>query len=146
MNEELLAEVTAALAETATDETRRAGLAGLLDAIAARPGERAEDVLLDLKLADDRTLALTLAMRSGRRFEGLRGFEADARLFLYLPLALARRERVLPIVLVGDALMVASAYLDPDLSYLDERFPRLRLELVVAPRSEILEALRSVDA
>jgi type II secretion system (T2SS) protein E len=111
--------------------------------------------LLDLRLVDDRELALALAIRAGRRFEGLRGVQLDHRLFLYLPLALAQRERAVPLALAqreravpltlaGDALTVAAASLDPDLSWVRERFPSLRIELVVSPRNEILTALDRV--
>jgi len=126
------------------EETRRAALAALLDVLRSRPGERPEDVLLDLRLVDDRDLAVSLALRGDRPFQGLRGFEPDHRLFLYLPLHLAQRERVVPLVLVGGTLTVASAYLDPDLGSVRERFPNLRLELVVSPRAEVLEALQRV--
>jgi type II secretion system (T2SS) protein E len=100
--------------------------------------------LLDLRLVDDRELALALAIRAGRRFEGLRGVQLDHRLFLYLPLALAQRERAVPLALAADALTVAAASLDPDLSWVRERFPSLRIELVVSPRDEILTALDRV--
>src|SRR3712207_1586977 len=74
----------------------------LLGALAprARPGERAEDVLIDLGMVDDRDFALQLALRSGRSMVGLRKFTPDERLFLYLPVAIAQRERVCPLVLV----------------------------------------------
>jgi hypothetical protein len=124
--------------------TEHARVAGLLDALPGRPGERPEELLLDLRLVDDRDLALALAIRAGRRFEGLRDVRLDHRLFLYLPLALAQRERVLPLALTGDGLTVAAASLDPDLSWVRERFPSLRVELVVAPRNEILIALGRV--
>lgn len=127
-----------------SDEAKRLGLDGLLDVLATRPGERPEDVLLDLKLVDERDLALSLAFRSGRAFAGLRDFEPDHRLFLYVPLHVAQRERVVPLVLVGDSLKIASAYLDPDLGFLRQRFPNLHLELVVSPRRELLEALQRV--
>lgn len=122
----------------------RARLSALLDVIRSRPGERPEDVLLDLNLVDDRDLALALALHGRRRFEGLRGFDPDHRLFLYLPLHVAQRERVVPIVLVGEMLTIASAYLDPDLSSLRERFPNLGVELLISPRTEVLEALQRV--
>lgn len=110
----------------------------------ARPGERGEELLLDLGAVDEREFALELAVRSGRRYTGLRGFIPDPRLFLYVPLATALAERVCPLVLVEDSLKVASAYLDPDLLAVETRFPNLELELVLAPRSEILDALRFV--
>jgi hypothetical protein len=126
------------------DETKRAAIGGLLDTLATRPEERAEDVLLDLKLVDDESLALALAFRSGRPYQGLRDFVPDERLFLYLPLSIAIKERLVPLVLVGDSLTVASAFVDADLSYLRDRFPNLALTLVISPRREILEALRRV--
>lgn len=121
-----------------------ARIGGLLDALPARPGERPEELLLDLRLVDDRRLALALAFRAGRRFEGLRGAELDPRLFLYLPLALAQRERAVPLALADDTLTVAAASLDPDLTWVRERFPSLRIELVVSPRNELLNALGRV--
>ncbi|HEY6962726.1 MAG TPA: hypothetical protein VI408_12620 [Gaiellaceae bacterium] len=128
----------------APDAVRTAGLAGLLDAIDTRPGERPEETLLDLGLVDDRRLALSLAWRSGRPYQGLRGLVPDPRLFLYLPLSIANRERCVPLALRHESLRVASAFLDPDLGYLDGRFPNLRVELVVSPRREILAALQEV--
>lgn len=110
-----------------------------------RPGERGEDVLLDRGLLDERELAVELALRSGRQFVGLRGFLPDARLFLYVPLATAVAQRVCPLVLVGDSLKVASAYLDPDLDGVRERFPQLDVELVVATRGDVLAALHLVS-
>ena len=107
-----------------------------------RPGERAEEVLLDLGIVSDRDFAFELAQRSGLSLVGLRGFVPDERLFLYLPVAVAQLERVCPLVLVGDSLKLASAYLDPDLSYVRGRFPHLELELVIAARGELLAALQ----
>jgi type II secretion system (T2SS) protein E len=140
--DELVAELGDVL--LAQSDSRHSGLAALLDAVDARPGERPEDVLLDLGLVDERRLAFALAARSGRRYEGLRGFTPDHRLFLYVPLALAQRERVVPLALAGARLVTASAFLDPDLSLVTQRFPNLQLELLVTPRSEILAALRRV--
>jgi hypothetical protein len=110
----------------------------------ARPGERPEELLFDLRLLDEHDFAHELAGRSGRQFTGLRGFAADPRLFVYLPLPIALRERLCPLVLVGDSLKLASAFLDPDLSYLARRFPSLQLELAIAPRSEIIAALNRI--
>jgi hypothetical protein len=110
----------------------------------ARPGERPEELLFDLGLIDEHDFAHELAGRSGRLFSGLRGFVADPHLFVYLPLPIAMRERVCPLVLVGDSLKLASAFLDPDLSYIARRFPSLQIELSIAPRSEISEALNRV--
>ena len=125
-------------------DLRQAAIGGILDALTTRPGERPEDVLLDLKLVDDERLALALAMRSGRPYESLREFTPNGRLFLYVPLPLAQNERVVPLVLVGDSLTIACAFVDADLSYLRDRFPNLVLNLVIAPRRNILAALRRV--
>ena len=118
----------------------------LFDSLArrARPGERPEELLFDLRLLDEHDFAHELAGRTGRQFTGLRGFDADPRLFFYLPLPIAMRERLCPLVLVADSLKLASAYADPDLSYLARRFPSLQVELAIAPRSEIVEALNRV--
>jgi hypothetical protein len=115
----------------------------LLGALAprTRPGERPEEVLLDLGIVADRDFALELSLRAELPLVGLRGFVADEKLFLYVPVTLAQRERICPLVLVGDSLKLATAYLDPDLSYVRGRFPHLELELVIAARSEILAAL-----
>jgi hypothetical protein len=110
----------------------------------ARPGERSEELLFDLCLLDERDVALELAHRSGRPFTGLRDFTPDQRLFIYLPLPVALRERVCPLLLVGDSLKLATTYLDPDLTYLERRFPNLQVDLIVSPRSEILAALDRV--
>jgi hypothetical protein len=110
----------------------------------ARPGERPEELLFDLQLIDEHDFAHELAARSGRPFTGLRGFAADPRLFAYVPLPIAMRERVCPLVLIGDSLKLASAFVDPDLSYVARRFPSLQLELAIAPRSEVIETLNRV--
>jgi hypothetical protein len=106
-----------------------------------RPGERPEEVLLDLGIVSDRDFALELSLRAELPMVGLRGFAPDEKLFLYLPVSVAQRERICPLVLVGDSLKLASAYLDPDLSYIRGRFPHLEVELVIAARGEILAAL-----
>jgi hypothetical protein len=133
----------------ATDLTlKQLGGEALLASLAhpVRPGERPEELLLDLGVLDERVFAVELARRSGREFVGLRGFLPDERLFLYVPLAHALVERICPLVLVGSSLKLASAYLDPDLERLERSFPNLRIELVVAPRRDILEALSAVPA
>lgn len=123
-----------------------AGDAVLRALLRSSTGERVEERLLDLGLVDERDLALELAASSGRPFNGLRGFRPNAALFLYVPLALALQERVCPLVLVGDSLKVASAYLDPNLASVAARFPNLELDLVVGARSEILAALHTVSS
>lgn len=136
------------LEPAAPDPVRRARGEAVLRALeaVARPGERAEDVLLDRSLVRDRDLALELSAATGLPLVGLRDFAPDARLFLYVPISVATQERVCPLVLVGDSLKLASAVPDPDLSYVRGRFPNLQVELVLAPRGEILAALRHAAA
>ncbi len=110
----------------------------------ARPGERPEELLFDLGLLDEHEYALETASSAGRPYAGLRAFVPDPRLFVYLPIPIALRERVCPLVLIGDSLKLASAFLDPDLSYLERRFPNFSFDLGIAPRSEILEALNRI--
>lgn len=110
----------------------------------ARPGERPEELLFDLGLLDEHEVGLEIAARAGLSFTGLRDFVPDPRLFVYLPLPIAARERICPLVLIGDSLKLASAFLDPDLSHLERRFPTLGLSLTIAPRREILAALNRV--
>jgi len=112
----------------------------------ARPGERPEELLFDLGLLDEHAFALEIASRAGRPFAGLRDFVPDPRLFVYLPVPIAVRERVCPLVLIGDSLKLASVFLDPELSYLERRFPSLTVELGIAARGEVLEALNRVTA
>ena len=104
-------------------------------------GERPEQRLLELGVVSDRDLALEIAISSGRPFTALRGVEPDPKLFLYVPLELAERELVFPLILIGDSLTVASAFLDPDLGLVQWRFPNLQVELAIAPCSEIRDAL-----
>jgi hypothetical protein len=110
----------------------------------ARPGERPEELLLDLGIVSDHDFAVQLALAAKRQYVGLREFVPDERLFLYLPVSLAVSERVCPLVMVGDSLKLASAFLDPDLAYVRRRFPNLEVELVLAARGEILAALAHV--
>jgi hypothetical protein len=85
--------------------------------------------------------ALATALDAGLGYTGLRDFVPDPKLCHYLPAALAARERVVPVILVGDTLKVASATPDPDLSMLRQRFPYLALDIVIAPAVEIDQAL-----
>jgi hypothetical protein len=86
--------------------------------------------------------ALASALDAGMDYTGLRDFIPDPKLFHYLPAALAARERVVPVILVGDTLKVASATPDPDLSLVRTRFPYLQLAIVMAPITEIEQALQ----
>lgn len=111
-------------------------------ASAARITERAEAI--GDEPVNDEELALTLALQSGRPYQGLRDFVPDKRLFVYLPLPIAFAEVLIPLALTDDALVVAASTVDADVRFLRERFPRLAVVLVVSPRKEILEALRRV--
>jgi len=90
---------------------------------------------------DEVRAALALAMQSGLEYTGLRDFTPDAKLFHYVPAALAARERVVPVIVVGNALKIASATPTPDLGLVRSRFPYLTLDIVLAPGSEIDAAL-----
>lgn len=92
-------------------------------------------------MIDDVRAALALAIEHGLAFNALRDFRPDRRLFHYLPRDLAEAEGVVPVVLISDTLTVASASARPDLSVLERRFPRLRVEVIVAPRAAIDAAL-----
>ena len=106
--------------------------------------ERPEERLLDLGLIDDGQLAAEIAERSGCELTSLRGVEPELGLFLYLPLDLAERETVFPLILVGDRLTVASAFLDPDLSAVAAHVPKLELDVVIAARAEIRALLEQI--
>lgn len=102
-----------------------------------RENERPEERLIDLGLLDEHQFASEVAQRAGRQLTSLAGIEPDAGLLLYLPLDLAEHESVFPIILVGDTLVVVSAFNDPDLSAVESHYPKLELEVQIAPRSEI---------
>ena len=106
-----------------------------------RENERPEERLLDLGLLDEHEFASEIAGRAGRELTTLAGVEPDGGLLLYLPLDLAERETVFPIILVGDKLVVASAFNDPDLSVVERHFPKLEVEVAIAPRSEIRDLI-----
>ena len=89
--------------------------------------------------------ALAVALAAGLEFTGLRGFEPDPKLFHYVPSSLAAREKVVPVILVGDVLKVASASPTPDLSLVRSRFPYVTVDIVIAPASEIDAALRRAE-
>lgn len=125
------------------DGLRTAQLEALLDVLArhTRGGERPEDMLVDFGLVSDREVAVEVAMRTGLPFRGLRGHRPDPELFAYVPMAAAVEAHICPLAIEGDVLSIASAWADPDLSAITERFPNLKLELSIAPRTEILEAI-----
>ena len=102
-----------------------------------RENERPEERLLDLGLLEEHQFAAEIAERAGRELTSVAGVEPDAGLLLYLPLDLAERECVFPVILVGDRLVVATAFNDPDLSAVESHFPKLDVELTIAARSEI---------
>jgi hypothetical protein len=92
-------------------------------------------------MIDETHSAMAIALEAGLGYTGLRGFQPDPKLFHYLPPALAAREVVVPVILVGDRLKVASARTDPDLSLVRSRFPYLTVDIVIAPAVEIERAL-----
>jgi len=92
----------------------------------------------------ERDEALELALRTGLSYTGLRGFEPDPKLFRYVPQDLARSQRIVPLVLVGDTLKVASADPDPDISVVTRRFPYLTVDIVLASRAEIDAVLENL--
>jgi hypothetical protein len=95
-------------------------------------------------MSDEAHAALAIAMGSGLAYSGLRDFRPDPKLFHYVPPALAARESVVPVILVGDTLKVASARPDPDLSLVRSRFPYLSVDIVIAPAGEIAQALQRI--
>jgi hypothetical protein len=86
---------------------------------------------------DSSQAALDVALRHGLPYTGLREFDADQRLFHYVPLQYAVQHRILPMLIVGDTLKIASATPEPDLSLLRTRFPYLAVDIVIAPGPEI---------
>jgi len=78
-----------------------------------------------------------LALSNGQPYTGLRDLEFDHRLFHYVPLPIAHQLRIVPLLLVGDTLKVASASPFVDLSLLRRRFPYLAVDIVIAPGPEI---------
>lgn len=94
----------------------------------------------------ERDEALELALRTDRAYTGLRGFQPDRKLFRYIPQDLARSERIVPLVLVGDTLKVASADPDPDISVVTRRFPYLTVDIVLASRAEIDAVLENLHS
>jgi len=82
---------------------------------------------------------LELALRHGLRYSGLRDVAVDPRMLLYIPLETCEREMVLALSVADNALEVATAYHDPDLTLIAERFPALSVELVLAPVDRIAE-------
>lgn len=89
---------------------------------------------------------LELALRYGLRYTGLREITLDARLLLYVPLDLCEREMILPLGVTDEALELATAFPDPDVSLVATRFPGLPIELVFAPVERIAELLDDLKA
>lgn len=96
--------------------------------------------------ADPATHPLELALRYGLRYSGLREIVLDTRLLLYVPLDVCEREMVLPLSVSEDLLELATAFPDPDLELIQERFPALAIELVFAPVERIAELLDDLKA
>lgn len=104
---------------------------------AALPGEH----LPDTDPLSDRNLALEISLSAGRRFVSLRDFQPDPRMLSYVPLSLAERELLVPLEVEGETLRVAGAFADADLSEVEQRFPNLNVEILVAPYDEVACAL-----
>jgi hypothetical protein len=81
--------------------------------------------------------ALDVALRHNLPYTGLRDFAPDDKLFHYVPVPYAVQHRIVPLLVVGDTLKIASAGPNPDLSLLTTRFPYLAVDIVIAPAPEI---------
>ncbi len=92
------------------------------------------------------THPLELALRHGLRYSGLRDVALDPRLLLYVPLELCEQELVLPLGVSDECLELATATPDPDTDLVEQRFPALELELVIAPAEHIAERLEELKA
>ncbi|WP_205696579.1 hypothetical protein [Conexibacter sp. SYSU D00693] len=90
--------------------------------------------------------ALAIAHAAGLPYSGLRDVTPDARLLRYVPPRVAREQKVVPVVLVGDTLKVASATAHPDLHAVTDAFPGLTIDLVVAPEPEMDAVLGRLEA
>jgi hypothetical protein len=86
--------------------------------------------------------AVRIAFEAGLPFTGLRDFRPDERLWGRVAPEWAVRERVVPLVVVGDRLKVAAARPDPDLSALAGAYAGV--DVVIAPAAEIDAALADV--
>lgn len=75
----------------------------------------------------------------------LRGFTIDPRLMSYVPLELAQREQIVPVVVIGNRLQVASADSKPALDEVRARFPNLAIDVVQADAGEIRAVLDAAD-
>lgn len=87
-------------------------------------------------------MALDVALRHRLPYTGLRDFEPDVKLFHYVPLPYAMQHRIVPLLVVGDTLKLASAGPTPDISLLSTRFPYLTVDIVIAPGPEIDRVLQ----
>ena len=86
---------------------------------------------------------IALALRHWLRYSGLRDVELDARLVLYVPLALAERERVAPLSVDERVLTVATATPTPTSSSSTPASRASHVELVLAPAERIAELLHA---
>jgi len=80
-----------------------------------------------------------IAFEAGLPFTGLRDFRPDERLWRGVAPDWALRERVVPLVVVGDRLKLAAARPDADLSAIQDAYAGV--DLVIAPADEIDAAL-----
>jgi hypothetical protein len=83
--------------------------------------------------------AVRIAFEAGLPYSGLRDFQPDARLWAAVGLDRARRQRLVPLLVIGGRLQVACARPDPDLAELESAFDGV--DVVIAPAAEIDAAL-----
>jgi glycosyltransferase XagB len=88
--------------------------------------------------------AVRIAFEAGLPFTGLRDFRPDERLWRRVAPEWAARERVVPLLVVGGRLKLASVRADPDLSALAGAYAGV--DVVIAPAAEIDAALADVAA
>jgi len=87
--------------------------------------------------------AVRIAFEAGVPYTGLRDFHPDERLWALVDPAWARRERIVPLLIIGDRLQVAAVAPDVDLTSLEDAFGGV--DLVIAPAHEIDAVLAEVD-
>jgi hypothetical protein len=86
--------------------------------------------------------AVRIAFEAGLPYTGLRDFRPDDRLWRLVDPARAQQARIVPLLVVGDRLKVASAAPDPDLTGIDGRYGGV--DVVIAPAREIDAALATL--
>ena len=113
---------------------------------AEQSGRVLRDVLVDEGLVTELELAEALALAFGLKCVDLMSYAVDAAAMAKIPVALARRHRVLGISLDDDEIVVAVA--DPgDVLALDDvrAATGLRVQPVVVPRDELMKAMERLQ-